>query len=324
MDVASSPEQLRAQLELLPEPGAPGTARPGVCVTIGNFDGMHLGHRALLAKARQRANAAGRPLVTVTFEPHPLEILAPGLAPPRLTDTPARLELLRDCGVDAVLLLAFTQATAAMRPEDFVREVLLDGLDMRDLLIGYDFSLGRDRTGTGAVLRGLGDKFAFACERFGPVLADGEPVSSTRIRQLIRAGDMPGAAALLGRPHGVRGPVVQGRRLGRELGFPTANLAPPSVHLPPPGVYATRARLGVARFPAVTSVGNNPTFAGEQTAIETHLLDFSRDLYGQELRIDFVERLRGQIKFAGPRELAGRIESDILAARAVLAASLGG
>ena len=322
MDVASSPEQLRACLEALPRLRA--FQESGACVTIGNFDGMHIGHRALLGRARRLASAAGRPLVTVTFEPHPLEVLAPNLAPARLTDSSTRLELLRDCGIDAVLLLAFTHELAAMQPEDFVGKVLLQGLNMRHLLIGYDFSLGKARAGTGAVLSGLGDKYAFACEQFGPVLADGAPVSSTRIRHLIRAGDMPGAAALLGRPHGARGLVVQGRRRGRQLGFPTANMAPPPVQLPPAGVYATWARLGIERFPAVTSVGHNPTFAGEHLTVETHILDFSHDLYGQELRIDFVERLRGEIRFENPAGLIRQIENDIQTARAVLAANIAG
>lgn len=322
MDVASSPEQLRAHLETLPR--ARAFRETGACVTIGNFDGMHIGHRALLTKARRQANSAGQPLVTVTFEPHPLEILAPDLAPARLTDASTRLDLLRDCGVDAALLLAFTRELAATAPENFVRNVLLQGLDMRDLLIGYDFSLGKDRTGTGAVLRRLGDKFAFTCARFGPVLAGGEPVSSTRIRHLIRAGDMPGAAALLGRPHGVRGIVVQGRQRGHKLGFPTANLIPPSVQLPPAGVYATWTQLGIERFPSVTSLGHNPTFAGEQLTLETHVLDFSRDLYKQELRIEFVERLREQIAFTASAELIRQIKNDIQAARAVLAANITG
>ena len=175
MHAASSPQEILAALDpdFSPELGS--------CVTIGNFDGVHIGHRALLAKARQKADSAGRPLVTVTFDPHPLEVLAPNMAPPRLTDTPTRLRLIQGCGVDAVLLLAFTRELAAMPPENFVRAMLLDGLGMRDLLIGYDFSLGKGRTGTGAVLGGLGEKFSFGCERFGPVLAGGEPVSSTMI-----------------------------------------------------------------------------------------------------------------------------------------------
>jgi riboflavin kinase/FMN adenylyltransferase len=295
----------------------------GTCVTVGNFDGMHVGHRALLAKARQKADQAGLPLVVVTFDPHPLEILAPDLAPARLTDPPARLELLRACGADVVLLLPFTRELAAMAPEDFVRSVLLEGLGMREMVIGYDFSLGKDRAGTGAVLGRLGAACGFACERFGPVLMDGAPVSSTRVRQLIEAGDMAGAAVLLGRPHSARGLVVRGLQRGRDLGFPTANLAPPCVLLPPVGVYATWATWATCasgeRVPAVTSVGNNPTFGGKRLTVETHLLDFSGDLYGQELRVDFVQRLRGQIKFAGPTELVRRIEGDIRAARALLA-----
>ena len=314
MYVASSPSGLPSGLCF-------GTGQ-GTCVTIGNFDGVHIGHQALLASARVRAERARRPLVTVTFDPHPLEVLAPQMAPSRLTDTPTRLRLLQQAGIDAVLLLPFTRELAAMEPDAFVREILVKGLNAQDLFIGYDFSLGKGRTGTGAVLSALGEKLHYSCERFGPVLVDGEPVSSTRIRQLIRKGDMPGAAALLGRPHGVCGTVVSGFRRGRDLGFPTANLEPPKVQLPPVGVYATWARLGIERFPAVTNVGDNPTFAGESMTVETHLLDFSRDLYGQELEIDFVQHIRDQVKFDGPQALVRQIAQDVRQARDILASSI--
>lgn len=297
-------------------------AAAGSCVTIGNFDGVHIGHQALLARARHKADQAGRPLVAVTFDPHPLELLAPDLAPPRLTDTALRLRLLQAAGVDATLLLPFTKELAAMPPEDFVAQLLMRELGMRDLLIGYDFSLGKGRSGTGQVLHALGQKLGFDCERFGPVLLGGEPVSSTRVRQAIRQGDMQEATALLGRPHGVHGPVVTGFRRGHTLGFPTANLAPPPIQLPPPGVYATWARLGIERFPAVTNIGNNPTFGGSPLTIEAHLLDFARDLYGQDLQLDFVQRLRGQITFDGPETLIRQIQDDIRLGRDVLAANV--
>ena len=293
----------------------------GICVTIGNFDGVHLGHQALLAHARARANNARRHLVTVTFDPHPLEVLAPHLAPPRLTDTSTRLRLLQACSVDAVLLLPFTRELATLDPETFVRDILIEGVNARDMLIGYDFSLGKGRAGTGAVLAALGRKLHYTCERFGPHLVDGEPVSSTRIRQCIRTGDMPGAAALLGRPHCVHGTVISGFQRGHKLGFPTANFAPPTVQLPPPGAYATLAKLGIERFPAVTSVGTNPTFGGGALTIETHLLDFHRALYNQDLEIDFIHHLRGQIKFDGPQALRSQIEADIAQTRAILAST---
>ncbi len=313
MHVASTPDELPAELRCVEQ---------GNCVTIGNFDGVHIGHQALLAAARARADKAGRHLVTVTFDPHPLEVLAPAMAPPRLTDTTTRLKLLQACGVDAVLLLPFTRELAALEPEAFVAGILVDGLNAHDLLIGYDFSLGRGRTGTGPVLAALGQKLRYSCERFGPVLVDGEPVSSTRIRQLIRAGDMPGAAVLLGRPHSVHGTVITGFRRGHKLGFPTANFAPPTVQLPPSGVYAAWARLGIERFPAVTSVGTNPTFGGDVLTIETHLLDFHRDLYNQDLEIDFMQRIRDQVKFDGPQALIRQIEADIARTREILPSSL--
>jgi riboflavin kinase/FMN adenylyltransferase len=287
------------------------------CVTVGNFDGVHIGHAALLAAALGRATRNRCPFLCVTFEPHPLEVLAPDMAPPRLTDTRTRMELLRAAGVEATLLLSFTRELAALSPEDFVRMLVRD-LSMGHLLIGYDFSLGRGRAGNAAVLRALGERFGFACERFGPVLAGAQPVSSTRVRGHIRAGEMDEAAALLGRPYSLRGAVIRGCMRGRKLGFATANLSLPAVQLPPEGVYAAWARTGIERFPAVTSVGRNPTFGGPDLTIETHLLDFSRDLYGADLEIAFIRRLRGQTRFDGPQALIRQIERDIARTRDIL------
>ncbi len=306
----------------------------GTSVTIGNFDGVHLGHQALLALTHDRALEAGTLPVAITFDPHPLEVLTPH-APPRLTSTQTRLALLEDSGMALVVLIAFTAELAAMSPEAFVRRVLQDNLHMRELFLGYDFTLGKGRTGTPEVLAQLGKREGFAVERLDALSIDGDVVSSTRIRELLRQGDVWEASALLGRPYSVRGEIVHGKnRGGRLLGFPTANLAPVTTMLPKPGVYATLAApsnsvgngLPAIRtlsdrehaHAAVTNIGYNPTFGPGALTIETHLLDFDQDLYGKQLEVAFVERLRGEVSFTGPEALMAQIRKDTEQARAIL------
>ena len=312
----------------------------GTHVTIGNFDGVHLGHQALLARTRERAAREGCPAVAVTFEPHPLEVLTPH-APPRLTTTPARLALLEAAGMDLVLLVRFTREFAAMTPEAFVRRLLLDGLRMRRLSLGHDFSLGRGRSGTPERLAAIGRSSGFSVHTLAPFTINGATVSSTRVRELLLAGRPREAAALLGRPHAVRGEVVHGLQRGGTLGVPTANLTESGVMLPRPGVYATLASLPPASshlpalhaplgseaactasgtvWPAVTNIGHNPTFGPAGLSVETHLLGFSGDLYGRQLEVAFVERLRDEVAFSGPDELVAQIAADVRKAEQVLA-----
>lgn len=305
----------------------------GTSVTIGNFDGVHLGHQALLALTRNRAEAAGTLPIAITFDPHPLEVLTPH-APPRLTTTQSRLALLDASGMALIILIAFTPEVAAMAPETFVRRVLLDNLNMRELFLGYDFTLGKGRAGTPEVLAELGQSQGFAVERLDALSVDGDVVSSTRIRDLLRQGDVWEASALLGRLYSVRGEVIHGQnRGGRLLGFPTANLAPVTTMLPKPGVYATLATpsnglgsgLPAIRDPndpdihaAVTNIGYNPTFGPGGLTIETHLLDFDADLYGKQLEVAFVERLRGEVSFTGPEALVAQIRKDTEQAQNIL------
>lgn len=283
-------------------------------ITIGNFDGMHQGHRQLIGKARQIAEKHNQNLILVSFEPHPLEVLAPHLAPSRLTDAETKICLVRQAKVQGMLILPFTSELAALSPEDFVKDILLQ-LNMQNMVTGYDFSLGRGRSGNAQTLAELGHKFNFGFERFGPVMQGGSPISSTRIRQLVKEGSMPEAARLLGRAYSLHGEVVHGQERGRILGFPTANLVPPAVQLPPLGVYATRVSLGVENFSAVTNIGNNPTFAGEKITIETHILDYSGDLYGQDIEVSFLKKLREQKKFASLEALIEAVNIDISQAR---------
>ena len=310
----------------------------GCCVSIGNFDGVHKGHQALLALARARAEKRRLPVVTVT-----LEVLTPQ-RPPRLLPAADRAALLEAAGADLVLLLEFTPEMAAMPPEVFVRRILLERLGMRELFMGYDFTLGKGRTGTPEVLSRLGDACGFEVHRLEALSVDGEVVSSTRIREYVRQGDVWKAAGMLGRLHAARGLVVHGRHRGTGMGFPTANLGPVETLLPKPGVYAPLATLaedsatgaglpppGLSMqrpesgrvFPAVTNIGHNPTFGPAALSVETHILDLHRDLYGQPLEVAFLERLRGEVTFTGPEALAAQIRKDTGEARTLFANMAG-
>ena len=313
----------------------------GTAVTVGNFDGVHLGHQALLSLTCERAAAMGTLPVAMTFNPHPLEVLTPH-APPRLTTSQERVALLEASGMALVLLVAFTPEFAALSPETFVRRILLDTLNMRDLLLGHDFTLGKGRAGTPEVLAELGKTEGFKVDRLDALSVHGEVVSSTRIRELLRLGQVWEASSLLGRLYAVRGEVIHGQnRGGRLLGFPTANLAPTSTMLPRPGVYVTLAtpsetaggglpsvtdatKPAPATHAAVTNIGYNPTFGAGVLTVETHLLDFDADLYGKHLEVAFVERLRGEVAFTGPDALVAQIKKDSDQARKILKTVAGG
>jgi len=297
---------------------------PGTVLTLGNFDGVHLGHQAIIRTAVERARATGGQAVALTFEPHPLAVLAPERAPALIQPLHDRLALVRDLGTDVAVLQRFTRRFAAMEPEAFVRDFLLAHVDLRHVVVGDNVSFGRNRAGTDATLRTLGASLGFGVEVVGPVTLsgapDGERVSSTRLRELLQQGDMPGARRLLGRPFTLRGRVVTGERRGRTLGFPTANLhLRPHLVLPPDGVYAARVAAGGRMHAGVLNIGLRPTFNGRRRTIEVHLLDFAADLYGQWLVVQIVERLRGETTFAGPEALRQAIAADIARARSVLA-----
>ena len=293
---------------------------PRTVLTLGNFDGVHRGHQAIVATAvREAAARGGRPTV-LTFEPHPIAVLAPDRAPPIIQSLHDRLETLRGLGVDAVVLQRFTRAFAAMDPEAFVRDFLLEHLELLHVVVGYNVNFGRDRAGTAETLRALGTRLGFGVDVVGPVVADGEEVSSTRLRDALRQGDMARAERLLGRPYAFRGRVVTGDRRGRTLGFPTANLhLRPGLLIPPDGVYAITADVGGVARPGVLNIGVRPTFGGRRRTIEAHLLDFDADLYRRWLVVRVIERLRGEATFAGPDALRAQIADDVARARRVLA-----
>lgn len=296
----------------------------GSVVTIGAYDGVHLGHRAVLAEVHRLARAEGRTSVLVTFDRHPASVVRPASAPRLLTDLDQRLELLAATGaIDLAVVLTFDAERAAEEPEHFVRSVLVDGLGARAVAVGRDFHFGHRRRGDVDLLRRLGSEMGYRVVGLELVDAPGgaEPVSSTAIRVLLTAGDVEAASALLGRPHEVRGLVGSGDRRGRQLGFPTANLVvPPEILLPAAGIYAGwYERPGGQTHAAALSLGVRPTFhdAAAPVVLEAHLLDFVGDLYGETARVRFASRIRGEVRFDSASALVAAMTDDVAVTRAL-------
>ncbi len=293
-------------------------------IAIGNFDGVHVGHRALIAHARELAATHGGLTVALTFDPHPAALLAPASAPARLTSMERRLELLAEAGVDAVVVEPFTHDLACVAPATFVDDILLGALHARAIVVGYDFSYGQARAGTVATLQAHGGERGIAVAIVPPVTVNGEIASSTKIRGQLRSGNVEAAARMLGRPWDVDGVVVHGAKRGRAIGIPTANIAP-TIELPvASGIYAVRLHVeGGPALPAVASLGSNPTFVdGGALVLEVHVLDWSEDIYDRRVRTSFVARLRGELKFSSVDSLVEQIHRDIIEARAALTTSL--
>jgi riboflavin kinase/FMN adenylyltransferase len=296
-------------------------------VTIGVFDGVHRGHRLIVARAAEIAAGLGLPLVVVTFDPHPDEVVRPGSHPPLLCTPRYRAELLGTLGADAVCVLPFTYEFSQLPAEEFVRTVLVDGLHAAAVVIGENFRFGHKAAGNVALLGELGEKYEFSAEGV-PLLADDRgTITSSRIRDLLAAGEVAAAARELCRPHRVEGIVVRGRQRGRALGFPTANAEPPPyTAIPADGVYAGwLASLDtdgseVERWPAAISVGTNPTFDETERTVEAHALDRDNlDLYGVHVAIEFADLIRGQARFDSVGELIAQMRQDVDAAREMLA-----
>lgn len=292
----------------------------GSCVTIGNFDGVHRGHQKLIRMTCDRARARGLSAVVVTFDPHPLRVLVGPETPPFITLTAQKIDLVGKLGPHAALVLPFSRAMAALTPEQFVKTYLVDGLHVKDLIIGYDYHMGKGRAGDYETLNALGKKYGFAVERIDPVSLGGAIVSSTRIRDLVQAGKVWEVRPLLSRFYQVAGTVVHGKgRGGKQLGFPTANLALDDELVPRLGVYAVWVGIDGDLHQGVANVGVNPTFGNNEISVEAHLLDFDRDLYGSFIRVHFVQRIRNERKFASLDELKNRIALDCDLARTILA-----
>ena len=281
-------------------------------VTIGVFDGVHLGHQHLVSLLCEEARTRHLAALALTFNPHPRTVIRPGIGVTYLTSLEERVEQLQALGLDAVGILPFTSELAQLSPRDFLA-LLVDELQMRLLMVGPDFALGRNRAGTIGVMRQVGKELGFEVE-VAPLLAeDGEKVGSSSIRQALAEGDVARVWKLLGRPFSLRGPVVEGDRRGRTLGFATANIAIGLDRaLPAYGVYVTRAYVGETAYASCTSIGIRPTFDVEpRPTVETYILDFSDDIYGQEMRIDLLERLRGELRFESVDDLVAQMRKDI-------------
>ena len=290
----------------------------GCALALGNFDGVHLGHQALFAEARRH----GSPAAALTFHPHPGKVLQPELAPKLITLLPRKLELFAALGLDATVVQPFTREYARHSPHDFEAS-LLDVLGARHIVVGYDFTYGAARAGTVDTLREAAATRGAQVHMVSPVTVDGVVASSSKVREYILEGRVGAAQRLLGRPFDLDGTVVTGQGRGRGLGFPTANVDTQNELRPAAGVYAIlvqfRDELPAAWRPGVANIGVKPTFGGNEVTIEAHLLDFSGDLYGKELRVQFLERLRAERRFGSVAELVGQIKRDVEAARAVIA-----
>jgi riboflavin kinase / FMN adenylyltransferase len=301
-------------------------ATTGTVVTVGTFDGVHLGHQDVLARLVERARAVQLPSLLVTFEPHPLEVLNPAAAPLLLTTRTEKLAVLESVGLDYVAVVPFTPEFAAQSAEEFVDRGLLERFRMRELLIGHDHGFGRGRQGDVETLRTLGAARGFAVAVVPPVETDdGQPISSSRIRRAVAEGALDQAEAALGRPYAVSGHVVAGEARGRTLGFRTLNVQPESSRklLPPDGVYAVEVRTPLGRYGGMLNLGGRPTFGDERRTIEAHLFDADGDFYGAFVEVAFVARLRDTMRFDGPAALIAQLAADERAARLALTA-LGG
>ncbi|HUG91130.1 MAG TPA: bifunctional riboflavin kinase/FAD synthetase [Planctomycetaceae bacterium] len=297
---------------------ADSSAYRGGFVAIGNFDGVHRGHQRMIAALVAHARREHVPAVVLTFDPPPVEILHPDRVPPRLSTLEQKLRLLAGLGVDTAIVYPTNRDFLNLTPREFFDQIVQHELHARGLVEGPNFYFGKDRAGDVGVLRDLCDRAGLSLDVVPPVTVGGRLVSSSAIRRAVATGDMSAAAAMLGRPHAVRGTVTEGAGRGRGLGFPTANLAGVETLLPPDGVYAGRAELDERRYPAAISLGPNPTFGDDRRKLEVHVLDFAGTLYGRTLDLEFLDRLRDIRAFAGADDLRAQVEHDLDQARAAV------
>ena len=285
-------------------------------LALGNFDGLHRGHMKIIDRVRQRAGERAGTPAAMTFDPHPPRVLRPDKAPPLLMTRDQKIEALKRSGMQGLAFVRFTPELSQWDPETFVRTVLVDWLHVFEVWVGANFLFGHDRAGTFTVLRALGMRYGFRAEKIDPVRYKDFVVSSTRVRRLIAEGRVDEAGALLGHHYMLDGTVVQGQKRGRTLGFPTANLCAENELVPPAGVYATTVHVDGIAYPSITNIGTRPTFeSSQETVIETHVLNFDRDMYGARLRLGFVQRLRDEKTFEGIDALKAQITADRARAR---------
>jgi len=286
-------------------------------VAIGNFDGVHRGHREIVGKLVERAREAGTAAIVLTFDPHPIRLLRPEQAPPSLTTLPQKAAILDECGVDCVIAFPTTREFLSNTPAEFFQQIVVARLQARGLVEGANFRFGKDRAGDVESLAEMCEAAGLTLDVVPPVIVDGEPVSSSRIREHIAAGRIDNAVQLLGHPYALRGTVVRGVGRGASLGFPTANLDGIETLLPADGVYAGRVRLNGEDLPAAVHLGMNPTFSDEQRKLEIHIIGHTGDLYGRELTVDLLSRIRDVARFDNPDELRRQLEADIAATKQI-------
>ena len=296
-----------------------GERLPTPVATIGNFDGVHRGHREMFRRVIREARELGGTALVVTFIPHPLKVLPVGKTLRLITTYAEKERLIAASGIDCLLTIPFTAEFAQLTPRGFVEEVLVGNLGVRRLVIGYDYAFGRNREGSVTELRRLGEEFGFAVEVLEPISSGGVVYSSSMIRRMIAAGQVREVVPYLGRHFSLRGTVVHGRHRGLGLGFPTANLVTDQELLPGDGVYAVRVQIGDREWDGAGNIGTNPTFGPGERSLEVHLFDFAGDLYGQEVRLTFIDRVRDERRFADAAALQEQICRDVVRCREILA-----
>lgn len=285
-------------------------------LTIGNFDGVHKGHLALFGKVKERAESIGGQSAVMTFDPHPAKVMMPENSPLLITPTHQKLKLIEEAGIDVVFCLSFNKEFAAISAQDFVRTILVAKIGVKELVVGYDYAFGYAREGNISLLREMGDRLGFAVHVVEPVRLDHTLVSSTSIRKMVQEGNLSGAKDLLGRDYQICGKVVRGmNRGGKLLGFPTANLELVDELIPKKGVYAVKVLVDDKTYYGLTNIGYNPTFGQGPFSVETHILDFSGDLLGKTVRVNFIERIRDEKAFETVKDLERQITQDVFRAR---------
>ncbi len=306
-------------MEVYRTPDAVGTSAPGAVVALGNFDGVHLGHRELFRLAEDWARKNDVPWGVMTFEPHPAKVLAPDLAPALITTSQGKLELISESGPAFSLVVEFNRVLAGFPPERFVTDLLLEGLHVGAVVVGYDFTFGARRSGSVSLLHSLGKDHGFDVIVADPYSVGGIVVSSTKVRAFVLAGRVYAASLLLGRPFVLSGSVVHGDARGRDIGFPTANVAVEEELLPAAGVYAAWCCFDDGQFPAAVNVGSVPTFRTDgKVTVEAHILDWDGDLYGRRIKVEFVRRLRPERRFESVDSLVEEIHRDVARTREIL------
>jgi riboflavin kinase / FMN adenylyltransferase len=291
-------------------------------LAIGVFDSVHLGHQAVISTSAEHARATNGTPVVVTFDPHPEKVLRPEAAPHLLTATRHKIALIRDLGVEHLLIITFDKQFAATEPEDFVQQLVKHSKPLREICVGHEWSFGKNRRGNLELLKKLGAKFDFNVVGIPPVTINGEVVSSTRVRQALEVGDLGKAATMLGREYTILGTVVRGDNLGKKIGFPTANLSAHNEQFPPNGVYFAEAKLDGIIYPGVVNLGYRPTVVTgrSERILEIHFFDFERDIYGKDLELRFIRYLRPEKKFESVEALVRQIDLDVKLARELSAA----